>query len=125
MSRDPTELQGAIGFVLRHVDADISLGGLHDAAHVGLPGGTDIGVEEVGLRLVLEVEPVGKGEMPEGEQRFDACFPALPGHLGILTKGCLVDLPLLGLNACPFDSEAEMIHTKLLQGGQILVELTP
>ena len=125
MSGKPAELQGPVGLVLRNVDADVGLGRLDDTPDVSLPGGPDIGVEEVGLRLVLRIEPVGEGEVPEGEKRLDAGLPALACHLGILTECGLVDLSLARFDARPLHSEAEMIHAEFFQCRQILVEFAP
>jgi len=125
VSGQPSELEGPIGLVLRDIDPDIPLGGLHNAPDVGLPGGADVGVEEVGLGLVLGTEPVWESEVPEGNERLDPGLTALARHPGILAEGRLVDDPLTRLDPCPFDAEAEMIHSQFSEGGQILVEFAP
>ena len=85
MCGDPTELKSSVGLVLRDIDADILLGGADDASHMCLPCGSYIGIKEIGLGLVLGVEPVGEGEVPERNQGFDSSFAALSSHLCILS----------------------------------------
>ena len=122
---DPSDLQGPVRLVLGNVDAHVGLGRFHDAAHMGLPGGTHVRVEEVGLGLVLGVEPFRECEMPESDDRFDTRFATFFRHLGVASQCLLIDLALAGFDPGPLYPESEMVYSKVLQGGEVLVELAP
>jgi hypothetical protein len=109
MAGDPTEVERAVRFVLRDVDADVGLHGADHAGHVRAPRFAGVRVEEIDIALVFPVvKPVGEGEVPERDHRLDASGAQLPRHADVARECLLVDHAGLRLDAGPLHAETEV-----------------
>jgi len=106
---DPAELQRAIRFVLRNVDAHRGPHGANHAGDMRTPRFLHVGVEKIRAPLGFGViEPVGESEMPKGDDGFDTRGPHLPRHADVTRECLLVDHARLGFDPGPFDPEAKV-----------------
>jgi hypothetical protein len=79
----------------------------------------------VGVEPEVHTQPVGVGEVVEGDQRLESSIVAGGQDPPVVLDGVVVDLVGGGLAPRPLDRQAEGVATQRLDPVQVLVEAVP